>query len=314
MGPNFMKWPNSEELTLTSTVNLNTDNNESKIPILGLGTWAGGPPPTKGTTLRAVLHGLKIGYRLIDTARLYANEREVGQAIRQSGIDREQLFVTTKVWNDDHGVQSAQDACNSSLSRLGLSYLDLFLIHWPVENLRLDTWKGLEKLLSNGKCRAIGVSNYTIEHVKELLENSSITPAVNQVEFSPFLYQRDLLNFCQSNDIQLQAYSPLTRGAKMGDENLLDIVSKYRRYKKTPVQVVVRWLLQRNVIPIPKSFNEDHIDENANVFDFTITPKDMSDIDGLDRQLRYCWDPSTGQKVRHYSDPKTFMQFTLPPG
>ncbi len=134
---------------------------------------------------RAVLHGLKIGYRLIDTARLYANEREVGQAIRQSGIDREQLFVTTKVWNDDHGVQSDQDACNSSLRRLGLSYLDLFLIHWPVENLRLDTWKGLEKLLSNGKCRAIGVSNYTIEHIKELLENSSITPAVNQVEFSP---------------------------------------------------------------------------------------------------------------------------------
>src|SRR3989441_7993830 len=187
-------------------------NNGVMIPRLGLGVYQ--PPPGQ-VTQRAVESGLKIGYRHIDTARIYGNESDVGAALRKSGIKREDVFITTKLWNSDHGYETAIKACDDSLKRLGLKYLDLYLIHWPVPEIRNESWRALTQLLRDGKCRSIGVSNYTIQHLTELFDKSEIGPMVNQVEFSPFLYQKQLLDYCEKNKIQLEAYSPLTQGEKL---------------------------------------------------------------------------------------------------
>jgi diketogulonate reductase-like aldo/keto reductase len=262
-------------------------DNGVEMPIFGLGTYQ---MQNGRETYQAVLYALQIGYKLIDTAKMYGNEKDVGEALRKSGVPREEIFVTTKLWNSDHGYQSTIDACNRSLKALGFSYLDLYLIHWPVGGLRNETWKAMESLLKAGKCRAIGVSNYMIWHLEELLENSSTTPAVNQVEFSPYLYQKNLLEFCRSHKIQLEAYSPLTKGHKLKDPKLMAIASKY---SKTSAQILIRWALQHQVVVIPKSSRKERIRENSEVFDFSLSTDDMKALDAFNQGLRTSWDPST---------------------
>jgi len=262
-------------------------NNGIEMPIFGLGTYQMG---SGKETKEAVLYALEIGYRLIDTASMYGNEKDVGEAVRKSGVPREEIFVVTKLWNSDHGYDSALAAFEKSLKRLGLSYIDLYLIHWPVEDKRIFTWKAFEKLLEQGKCKAIGVSNYMTWHLEELFENSKTTPAVNQVEFSTYLYLEDLLKFCNSNNIMLEAYSPLTKGYRLNDPKLVKIASKS---SKTPAQILIRWALQKEVIVIPKSSNQKRISENANVFDFTISPEDMKELDSFNENLHTSWDPSS---------------------
>jgi diketogulonate reductase-like aldo/keto reductase len=266
-------------LTLESRARL---NNGVEIPRLGLGVYQS--PPGK-TTRRAVKYALEIGYRHIDTAQLYGNEADIGDALRESGIKREQVFITTKVWNSYQGYDSTLQACEQSLRRLRLQYVDLYLIHWPVQGMSLNTWRAMVNLLRSGKARAVGVSNYTIELLQEILQNSDVVvPAVNQVEFHPFLYQKHLLSFCEKNGIQLEAYSPLTRGYKLNDPTILAVAKKYGN--KTPAQVLIRWSLQHGLVVIPKSIHEDRIRENSQVFDFQIGPEDMRLLDSLNENLQ----------------------------
>jgi diketogulonate reductase-like aldo/keto reductase len=261
-------------------------NNGVMIPRLGLGVYQS---PPGHTTQKAVEYALKIGYRHIDTAMIYNNESDVGAALRKSGIKREDVFITTKLWNSDHGYEPALKACDDSLKRLGLKYLDLYLIHWPVSEVRNESWKALTKLLKDGKCRSIGVSNYTIHHLTEQLENTDIVPMVNQVEFSPFLYQKQLLDYCQNNKIQVEAYSPLTQGEKLNDPRIQEIAKKHG---KTPAQVLLRWSLQHNLVAIPKSVREERISENSQIFDYQLASEDMRTLDSLDENFRNSWDPT----------------------
>lgn len=262
-----------------------TLNNGIKMPIFGLGTYQLQPGRK---TREAVLHALNAGYRLIDTAAFYQNEKDIGEAVRNSGIPREDIFITTKVWNSDHGFDAALAAFKKSLKRLGLAYLDLYLIHWPVPVLRNETWKALEVLLKTEECRCIGVSNYMIQHLKEL--QGSTIPAVNQVEFHPYLYLKDLLEFCHSHTIQVEAYSSLTKGRYLHDPALKTIAS---HYDKTPAQILICWGLQKGVIVIPKSSKKERIYENADVFDFTLSPKDMAVLDSFHANIHTSWDPTT---------------------
>ncbi len=261
-------------------------NNGVMIPRLGLGVYQS--PPGQ-VTQKAVEYALKIGYRHIDTARIYNNESDVGSALRNSGIRREDVFITTKLWNSDQGYETALKACDASLKRLGLKYLDLYLIHWPVPEIRNESWTALTKLLKDGKCRSIGVSNYTIQHLTELLEDADVVPMVNQVEFSPFLYQKQLLDYCEKDKIQVEAYSPLTQGAKLNHPTIQQIAKKHG---KTPAQVLIRWSLQHNLVTIPKSVREERIKENSQVFDYNLTSEDMRVLDSLDENFRNSWDPT----------------------
>jgi diketogulonate reductase-like aldo/keto reductase len=270
-------------LTLTSTRKLNSG---AEIPVLGLGVYQ--TPPGK-VTQEVVKFALKVGYRHIDTASLYGNEEDVGKGVRDSGVPREQVFVTTKLWNSDHGYDSSLRACDRSLNRLGLGYINLYLIHWPVRELRSETWKGLVELQRRGSCRAIGVSNYTVRHLQQLVDSSEVTPAVNQVEFNPFLYQKELLRFCDGKGIQLEAYSPLTRGHKLRHPAVLSIA---QRYSKSPAQVMIRWGLQHRLVLIPKSARPERIKENSEVFDFEISDADMTKLDSLSEDLHTDWDPT----------------------
>jgi diketogulonate reductase-like aldo/keto reductase len=257
-----------------------------KIPVLGLGVYQA----SSGTeTYTAVRDALAAGYRHIDTAKIYGNERDVGKAIADSGIARADIFVTTKLWNSDHGYDKALAAFDKSLERLGLAYLDLYLVHWPVEGARLDSWRALEKLLADGRTRAIGVSNYMPQHLTELLAASKVAPAVNQVEFSPFLYQKELLALCVKHGILLEAYSPLTRGEKLRDKRLVTIAG---RYSKTTAQLLIRWALQHDLVVIPKSTRKERIVENASVFDFEISASDMKALDAMNEDLHTGWDPT----------------------
>jgi methylglyoxal/glyoxal reductase len=261
-------------------------NNGGEIPLLGLGVFQAA---AGDETQQAVRWALEAGYRHIDTARIYANEADVGEAIGQSGIPRDQIFITTKLWNSEHGHKHAFHACSSSLTRLGVDYLDLFLIHWPVQGLRTETWKALEQLREEGKCRAIGVSNYMIHHLEELLSKSSVVPAVNQIEVSPFNYKPDLIRFCQDKGIVVEAYSPLTKGQRLGHPA---IVAAAKKYGRTPAQILIRWALQHDLVVLPKSTKKERIIENAAVFDFSIAPEDMQILDGLDEGLHTGWDPT----------------------
>lgn len=271
------------ELTINSKVKL---NNGIEMPLIGLGVYQS---ESGNETKDAVLYALKAGYRHIDTAKLYANEHDVGSAIKESGIPRNEIFVTTKLWNKDHGYENTIKAFNKSLEQLDLGYMDLYLIHWPVTGIRNETWKAMETLMETGKCKAIGVSNYTIRDLKELLAFAKIVPAINQVEFSPYLYQKELLDFCNKNTIQLEAYSPLTQGKKLKEKLLLELSKKYN---KTTAQIVLRWALQHNIIIIPKSVTESRIIENANIYDFNISNSDMDILDNLNENFRVCWDPT----------------------
>ncbi len=261
-------------------------NNGVEMPVIGLGTFR---TRSGKETRDAVSWALEAGYRLLDTAAAYGNEEDVGEAVSRSDIPREEIFITTKLWNTGHGYDRALAAFEKSLKKLGMSYVDLYLIHWPEGGLRNESWRALEKLLKEGKCRAIGVSNYTIRHLKELLENSSMVPAVNQVEFHPYLYQKELLEFCDSHKIQLEAYSPLTKGRKLNEPELLKIAAKYSR---TSAQILIRWVLQKEAVVIPKSSRKERIEENARVFDFSISGDDMKILDSFNEDYRTSWDPT----------------------
>jgi len=270
-------------LNLKSTARL---NNGVEIPLLGLGVYQA---QRGDETRQAVLHALQAGYRHVDTARIYGNERDVGEALRESGVPRGEVFITTKLWNQDQGHDSTLRACERSLRELGLEYVDLYLIHWPVPSRRLDSWRAMETLLADGKCRAIGVSNFLERHLDELMANSKVVPAINQVEFSPYLYQKDLLAYCGRHGIVVEAYSPLTRGQRLGDPRLVEVA---RRHGKTTAQVLIRWCLQRDMVVLPKSVHPARIRENAAVFDFDLSPADLRTLDGLDEDLHTSWDPS----------------------
>jgi diketogulonate reductase-like aldo/keto reductase len=269
--------------TIDSKVTL---NNGVEMPYFGLGVFQTDPG---AETQNAVRYAIEAGYRHVDTAKIYENEQDVGIAVKNSDLSREDIFITTKVWNSDQGYDRTVRACNESLRRLDLDYVDLYLIHWPVKGRRAETWRAMITLLEEGKCRAIGVSNYTIRHLEEMLAGSHVVPAVNQVEFSPFLYQRELLAFCRAHKIQLEAYGPLTRGRRFKEKTLVSIATRYGR---TPAQILIRWALEHDLVVIPKSVRRERIHENADVFDFELTSEDMASLDSLDEGFRTTWDPS----------------------
>ena len=293
------------ELTVETKLTLNDGH---LIPQLGLGVWQ---TRAGATCEAAVLAALEAGYRHIDTAAMYGNEESVGAAIRMSGIPRENIFVTTKLWNSDHGNPAR--ALDTSLRKLKLDYVDLYLVHYPVRERR-QSWLALEALRAEGKARSIGVSNFTIRHLRELLAETKTVPAVNQVEFHPYLYQRDLLDFCAGEGIVVEAYSPLTKGARLNDPKLVAVAKKYsqtgsqpahsssrlplldrlsrRSEAKSTAQILIRWALQHGLVVIPKSANRRRIFEDADIFDFEITAEDMELLDRFNETLRTCWDPT----------------------
>jgi diketogulonate reductase-like aldo/keto reductase len=259
----------------------------ARIPQLGLGVWQ----TARGqATRKAVAAALRVGYRHVDTARIYGNEADVGAAVRTSDVPRSEIFVTTKLWNDDQGYDSALRAFDESLRRLGLDYVDLYLIHWPVPHRRLDSWRALERIQSDGGARSIGVSNYLRPHLEELLAKAKVVPAVNQIEVSPFLQQRDARAVCAANGIVVEAYSPLTRGHRLGDPVVAGIA---RRIGRSAAQVLLRWGIQHGLVVLPKSAHPDRIAENAAIFDFSLDAKAISELDGLDEGLATGWDPRT---------------------
>lgn len=257
------------------------------MPRIGFGTWE----IFKDTARQSVQTALETGYRLIDTAKIYSNEREVGEAIRRSGIPRQEIFVTTKLWNDDHGYDATVQACRAALERLGMDYIDLYLIHWPATSKRHASWDALIELSKQGLVRNIGVSNYTVEHLKQLMERSDTLPAVNQVEFHPFIcdQQMELLHFCKQHGITVEAYSPL---ARLSQEKPAQVASIAEKHGKTPQQVVLRWCLQYGTIPLPRSTNPEHIRSNFDVFGFELDDEDMQTLNNMSDGERVTWDPA----------------------
>ncbi|MFI5928805.1 aldo/keto reductase [Micromonospora sp. NPDC051543] len=258
-----------------------TLNNGVDIPQLGFGVFQ---IPDDQTTV-AVTAALEAGYRSIDTAAVYGNEAGVGRALTASGLPREELFVTTKLWNADQGYDNALRAFDASLAKLGLDYVDLYLIHWPTpaRDLYLESWRALERLAAEGRIRAAGVSNFQPAHLDRLLDSSALTPAVNQIELHPGLQQDDLRAFHRQHGIATEAWSPLAQGAVLDDQAITKIAT---RTGKTPAQVVLRWHLQLGNIVIPKSVTPSRIRQNLEVFDFELTEEDMTSIATIDRGLR----------------------------
>jgi len=260
----------AKDLTLESTATL---SNGKKMPVLGLGVWkmADGKE-----TEDAIGWALEVGYRHIDTAKLYANEASVGRAVEVSGIPRELLFVTTKLWPT--GFLNPEKAFNESLKRLGLDYIDLYLIHWPVPMMPKSVWQALEKVYEAGLVRAIGVSNYSENDIESLFDYAKVAPMVNQIEFNPKNYDPKLLEYCRSKNIVVEAYSPLGQGDLLQHRVILQIAAEY---KKTPAQILIRYCLQHGTVPLPKSSNKERIKGNAEVFDFTLADIDMERLDVL---------------------------------
>lgn len=268
---------------LTSSIPL---NNGVTIPRFGLGVFRTGQG---GATKSAVLAALAAGYRHIDTAHIYRNEEEVGAALRESGIPRSEVFITTKLWNDDQGYDSALRAFDKSLRALGLTELDLYLLHWPVPGKRLEAWRALERLLREGRCRAIGVSNFMVRHLDELCAASEIVPAVNQIGLHPFLQQREVVARAQALGIVVEAYSPLAKGQRLGDARLAAIAAEAGL---TPAQTLLVWSIQKGYVVIPKSANPARIRENASALDHRLDEALMARLDGLEEGLRTAWDPA----------------------
>ncbi len=260
-------------------------NDDYKIPVVGLGTWKSEPGEA---TYKAVLDSINAGYRHIDTARAYDNEADVGRAVQDANINRKELFITTKLWNRHQGYDEAIEACEKSLARLGCDYIDLYLIHWPLKGKRNDSWRALIELQKKGLCRSIGVSNFTIDNLKELEDKFEVIPAANQVEFHPYHYQKELLEYCNSKNIIIEAYSPLVHAKRMDEERLVAIS---KEMGKTPAQILIRWAMQRGMVVLPKSINESRIIENFAVFDFQISDSLMKRLDNLDERYVTCWDP-----------------------
>lgn len=261
-------------------------NNGVKMPWLGFGVWQAG---SDADTERAVRTAIEQGYRSIDTAKIYGNERGVGRAVKAAGIPREQLFVTTKVWNDDVRRDRVAPAFDESLRLLGLDYIDLYLVHWPIAGKIAKAWRAMEQIAATGRVRAIGVSNHLLPHLHELLGAAETVPAVNQIEFHPYLQSRPLLEFCRSKKIQAEAWSPLMQGGTLLRDPAVEAIAK--KHGKTAAQVVLRWDLQKGVVTIPKSVTPARIAENAGLFDFTLRSAEVAAIDALERNHRRGPDP-----------------------
>lgn len=269
-------------MNLSSTRTL---HNGVKMPIMGLGVWK--VDNGEGAT-NAVKWALEAGYRMIDTAAAYKNEEGVGHGIKASGVAREDIFVTTKVWNSDQGYEKTLKAYDESLQRLGLDYVDLYLIHWPVADQYKDTWKALEQLYKEGRVRAIGVCNFHQHHLEDLMKTAEIKPMVNQIELHPQLTQEPLRKYCREQEIEVEAWSPLGQGKLLEDPVLVGIGE---RYNKTAAQVILRWDIQNQIITIPKSVNHDRILQNADIFDFELSSEELAKIDALNKNARFGADP-----------------------
>jgi diketogulonate reductase-like aldo/keto reductase len=267
----------------TATIALNSG---AKIPQLGLGVWQA---PSGTVTQRAVAAALAAGYRHFDTARIYGNESDVGAAIRDTGVPRGEIFVTTKLWNEDQGHDRARHAFDASLKRLGLDYVDLYLIHWPVPGRRLESWRALEEIFAEKRARSIGVSNFLVPHLRELMASAKVAPAANQIELTPFLQRRDTVALCAELGIAVEAYSPLTRGKRLGHPAVKEVA---QQTKRTPAQVLLRWGVQHGFVVLPKSVTPERIVENARIFDFTLDAAAMARLDGLEEGLATGWDPA----------------------
>lgn len=268
---------------LKATVEL---NNGVRMPWLGLGVFQ---LESERDVVGAVREALRIGYRSIDTAALYRNERAVGRAVRESGVARGEIFITTKVWNDDVRGDRVEAAFEESRERLGLEYVDLYLLHWPIKGRIVSSWKVLERLYRDGRARAIGVSNTMIPHLDELLAGAEVVPAVNQIEFHPYLQSRPLHRYCRGKGIRLEAWSPLMQAGPLLQNPTLAEIAKH--HGKTVAQVILRWDLQSGVVTIPKSARPARIAENANVFDFRLNEAEMKAIEALERNQRIGPDP-----------------------
>jgi diketogulonate reductase-like aldo/keto reductase len=261
--------------------------NGVKMPYFGLGVFK---TQEGEEVIQSVRYALDAGYRHIDTASLYGNERGVGEAIAASGIPRREVFVTTKVWNSDLGYESTLRAFDESLKLLGFDYLDLYLIHWPVKGKFHDTWRALEKLYAEKRVRAIGISNFLRHHIEDLLRKSHEVPMVNQMEFHPYLVQQELIDYCNEERIQYGSWSPLMQGRAF---DVPELQALARKYRKDVAQLISRWNLQKGVVVIPKSVRKERIISNAQIFDFVITPEDVQAIDRLNRHERVGADPDT---------------------
>jgi diketogulonate reductase-like aldo/keto reductase len=259
----------------------------AKIPQVGLGVWQAG---SGKATRNAVAEALRAGYRHVDTARIYGNEADVGAAIRESAVPREEVFVTTKLWNDDQGYDRALRAFDQSLERLGLEYVDLYLLHWPVPGRRRDSWRALEKIFAEKRARAIGVSNFLVPHLEDLMKVAQVAPAANQIELTPFLQRRETLALCKQLGIVVEAYSPLTRGKRLNHPVVRAVAGEVKR---TSAQVMLRWGIQRGAVILPKSVTPARIVENAALFDFILDAGQMARLDALEEGLVTGWDPAT---------------------
>ncbi|MEM8484551.1 MAG: aldo/keto reductase [Bacteroidota bacterium] len=267
---------------LATTIKL---SNSVEIPRFGLGVFK----MEEGSEVKeAIRWAIEAGYKSIDTAKVYANEAGVGQAIRESGVAREDVFVTTKVWNSDQGYDQTMRAYEKSLEELGLSYVDLYLVHWPVKGKYVDSWRALETLYNEGRVRAIGVSNFLVHHLKDVMDAGTIVPMVNQVEFHPRLQQPELQSFCKDNGVQLEAWSPIMKGRVL---DIPELVALGEKYGKNAVQVTLRWMYQKDIVSIPKSVKQARIVSNADIFDFELSSEDMQQVDLLDQGIRVGPDP-----------------------
>jgi diketogulonate reductase-like aldo/keto reductase len=270
---------------LKSLQDTTTLHNGVKMPWFGLGVYK---VQEGEEALQSVKAAIKAGYRAIDTAALYQNEESVGQAIKESGVAREELFITTKVWNEDQRNDSVLEAFETSLKKLDLDYVDLYLVHWPVKDKYKETWKVLEQLYKDGRVRAIGVSNFQIHHLEDLMSVAEIKPMVNQVELHPLLAQVELREYCKKQEIQIEAWAPLAQGRLLDNPVLQEIASSHH---KSIAQVILRWDLHNKIVTIPKSVKESRIIENANIFNFTLNQEDIEKINALNENKRFGADP-----------------------
>lgn len=264
-------------------------NNGNYIQSIGFGTSL----VTGDECIRVIKVAIDVGYRHIDTASAYKNEVEIGKAIKESNIDREKLFITSKVWKDSMGYENTLKSFNNTLKNLDLEYVDLFLVHWPKNNddkLNIETWKALEKIYKEGKAKAIGVSNFLRKHLEIILNNCDIVPAVNQIEFHPGLIRKDTIDFCKEKNIVLEAWAPLGKGKMLSNETLLTIAKKYN---KSVAQLCLKWCLQNEVIPLPKSENRERMSQNLDLFDFEISKEDMNIINNMEFFAGSDMDPNT---------------------
>lgn len=263
-------------------------NDGNSIPAIGLGLWR----VTDDEAERIVCEGVAVGYRSLDTASLYLNETGVGRGVRACGVPRDQLFVATKVWNNCHGYDKTLRAFDESMKRLGLEYLDLYLIHWPVANseLYLDSWQAFLKLREEGRVRSIGVSNFLARHMRRLVEVSGVAPAVNQIECHPYFQQREVIAAARELGVLVEAWAPLGRAKPLAEPAVAALA---RKYGKTPAQIVLRWHLDRGLAAIPKSVHQERMRENFNVFDFALEPDEIVAIDAISNVFRIGDDPET---------------------